>query len=35
MKNEYEVVPQTASTKKPAKAEVADAEFHRRAEEHL
>ena len=29
MKNKYQVVPQTA-TKKPAKAEVSDAEFRRR-----
>jgi hypothetical protein len=29
MKNKYQVVPQTA-TKKPAKAEVSDAEFPRR-----
>ena len=29
MKNKYEVVPQTA-TKKPAKAEISDAEFRRR-----
>jgi len=29
MKNKYQVVPQTA-TRKPAKAEVSDAEFRRR-----
>jgi hypothetical protein len=29
MKNKYQVVPQTA-TKKPAKADVSDAEFRRR-----
>lgn len=29
MKDEYKVVPQT-STKKPAKAEISDAEFRRR-----
>lgn len=27
MKNRYEVVPQTGGTKKPPKAEIADAEF--------
>ena len=30
MKNKYQVVPQNANTKKPAKAEVSDAEFRRR-----
>jgi hypothetical protein len=30
MKNKYQVVPQAATTKKPAKAEVSDAEFRRR-----
>jgi len=30
MKNKYQVVPQAAATKKPAKAEVSDAEFRRR-----
>jgi hypothetical protein len=30
MKNKYEVVPQTATTKKPTKAEVTDSEFRRR-----
>ena len=30
MKNKYQVVPQTATTKKPAKAQVSDAEFRRR-----
>ena len=30
MKNKYQVVPQTAAPKKPAKAEISDAEFHRR-----
>ena len=30
MKNKYEVVPQDATTKKPARAEVSDAEFRRR-----
>ena len=29
MKNKYQVVPQDATTKKPAKAEVSDAEFRR------
>lgn len=30
MKNKYQVVPQAATTKKPAKAEVSEAEFRRR-----
>jgi len=30
MKNKYQVVPQTAATKKPVKAEISDAEFRRR-----
>jgi hypothetical protein len=30
MKNKYQVVPQAAITKKPAKADVSDAEFRRR-----
>ena len=30
MKNKYQVVPQAATTKKPAKAKVSDAEFRRR-----
>ena len=30
MKNKYQVVPQAATTKKPAKAEVSGAEFRRR-----
>jgi hypothetical protein len=30
MKNKYQVVPQATTTKKPAKAEVSDAEFRRR-----
>lgn len=30
MKNKYQVVPQTANGKKPAKAEISDAEFRRR-----
>jgi hypothetical protein len=30
MKNKYQVVPQAAATKKPAKAEVSDPEFRRR-----
>jgi hypothetical protein len=30
MKNEYQVVPQDATTKKPAKADFSDAEFRRR-----
>jgi len=30
MKNKYEVVPQPATTKKPAKAKVSDADFRRR-----
>jgi hypothetical protein len=30
MKNEYQVVPQTASAKRPAKAEISDPEFRRR-----
>ena len=30
MKNKYQVVPQAATAKKPAKAEVSDAEFRRR-----
>jgi hypothetical protein len=30
MKNKYQVVPQTTTTKKPAKANVSDAEFRRR-----
>jgi hypothetical protein len=30
MKNKYQVVPQAATTEKPAKAEVSDAEFRRR-----
>lgn len=30
MKNKYQVVPQTATAKKPAKAEISDAEFRRR-----
>ncbi len=30
MKNNYQVVPQTATTKKPAKAEIKEAEFRRR-----
>src|SRR5438309_617324 len=29
MKNKYQVVPQNANTKKPAKVEVSDAEFRR------
>jgi hypothetical protein len=29
MKNKYQVVPPSVSTKKPAKAEVSDAEFRR------
>jgi len=29
-KNKYQVVPQAVATKKPAKAEVSDAEFRRR-----
>jgi uncharacterized DUF497 family protein len=32
MKNKYQVVPQAATTKKPAKAEVSDGEFRRRLE---
>jgi hypothetical protein len=30
MKNKYQVVPQTVSTKKPAKSQISDAEFRRR-----
>lgn len=30
MKSKYQVVPQTATAKKPAKAEISDAEFRRR-----
>jgi len=30
MKNKYQVVPQASTTKKPAKAELSDAEFRRR-----
>jgi len=30
MKNKYRVVPQATATKKLAKAEISDAEFHRR-----
>jgi hypothetical protein len=30
MKNKYQVVPQTATANKPAKAEISDAEFRRR-----
>jgi len=30
MKNKYQVVPQTGSTKKPQKAEISDAEFRQR-----
>jgi hypothetical protein len=30
MKNKYQVVPQEVTPKKPAKAEVSDAEFRRR-----
>lgn len=30
MKNKYQVVPQVETTKKPAKAEISAAEFHRR-----
>lgn len=30
MKNDNQVVPHTGTTKKPAKAEVSDAEFRRR-----
>ena len=30
MKNKYQVVPQAAATKKPAKADISDAEFRRR-----
>ncbi len=30
MKNKYQVVPQTAATKKPAKEDISDAEFRRR-----
>jgi hypothetical protein len=30
MKDKYQVVPQTTTTKKPAKVEVSDAEFRRR-----
>jgi hypothetical protein len=30
MKNKYQVVPQAAAPKKPAKVEVSDAEFRRR-----
>jgi hypothetical protein len=30
MKNKYEVVPQAATTKKPAKAEITDTKFRRR-----
>jgi hypothetical protein len=30
MKNKYQVVPQAATTKKPAKADISDAEFRRR-----
>jgi hypothetical protein len=30
MKDKYQVVPQTTTTKKPAKAEVSDVEFRRR-----
>ena len=30
MKNKYQVVPQAATAKKPAKAELSDTEFRRR-----
>jgi hypothetical protein len=30
MKNKYEVVPQTPTAKKPAKARISDADFRRR-----
>ena len=30
MKNKYQVVPRALTTKKPPKAEVSEAEFHRR-----
>ena len=30
MKNKYEVIPQNATAKKPAKAEISEAEFRRR-----
>ena len=30
MKNKYQVVPQATSPKKPARAEISDAEFRRR-----
>ncbi len=30
MKNKYQVVPQAGSTKKPAKAEISEAEFRKR-----
>jgi hypothetical protein len=30
MKNKYQAVPQAATIKKPAKAEISDAEFRRR-----
>jgi hypothetical protein len=29
MKNKYKIVPQTSTTKKPAKAKISDAEFRR------
>lgn len=29
MKNKYQVIPQTATAKKPSKAEISDAEFRR------
>ena len=30
MKNKYQVVPQAVSTKKPAKAQISDAEFRKK-----
>ena len=30
MKNKYQVVPQGVNTKKPAKAQISDAEFHKK-----
>jgi hypothetical protein len=30
MKNKYQVIPQTGSTKKPQKAEISDAEFRQK-----
>jgi hypothetical protein len=30
MKNKYQVVPPTVSTKKPAKAQISDAEFRKK-----